>query len=132
EQTVGFLVDRDVINVGQGEDYFRNRAYKALHFQVERNDVHFQSIRLVYLNGYAETINIDRLVRSGEEIPIDLRGERSYLKSIEMVYRARPDFRGLALVRVYGEPTRRDSLRPSSMPGNFAPGGHRYPPEMLT
>lgn len=107
EQTVGFVTDRDVINIGQSEDWYRDRRFRALHFRAERNDVHMVSIRLVYMNGHAETIDVDRLIRSGEEIPIDLRGERSYLRQIEMTYRSRPSFKGQAVVSVYGEPARR-------------------------
>lgn len=116
EQTVGFLVDRDIINVNQSDDWHRNRAFKALHFQVERNDVHFETIRLIYVNGYAETINVDRLVRAGEEVPIDLRGERSFISRIEMSYRSRPNFRGQAVVRVMAEPARRGSAPPPPPP----------------
>jgi hypothetical protein len=107
QQSVGFGVDRDVVNIGQSEDWYRNRSFRALHFVAERNDVHMMSIRLVYLNGYAEEFRINRLIRQGRELPIDLRGERSYLKQIEMVYRSRPNFRGEAVIRVFGEPARR-------------------------
>ena len=106
EQTVSFRVDRDVVNVGQSEEWFRNRSFKALHFVAERNDVHMMAVRLVYLNGHAEDFRIDRMIPQGGQLPIDLRGERSYLKQIEMVYRSRPDFRGQAVVKVYGEPAR--------------------------
>ncbi len=107
QQSVGFRVDRDVINIGQSEDWYRDRSFRALHFVAERNDVHMMSIRVVYLNGFAEEFRVNRLIRQGAELPIDLRGERSYLKQIEMVYRSRPDFRGEALIRVFGEPVRR-------------------------
>lgn len=107
QQTVGFRVDRDVINVGQPEEWFRSRSFRALHFMAERNDIYMISVKLVYLNGYAEDFRIDRLIRQGSELPIDLRGDRSFLKQIEMVYRSRPDFRGEAVIRVFGEPARR-------------------------
>lgn len=116
EQTVGFLVDRDVINVNQSDEWHRNRAFKALHFQVERNDVHFESVRLIYVNGYAESITVDRLVRAGEEVPIDLRGERSFISRIEMAYRSRPNFRDQAVVRVMAEPARRGASPPPLPP----------------
>ena len=107
QQSVGFGVDRDVINIGQSEDWYRDRSFRALHFVAERNDVHMTSIRVVYLNGFAEDFRVDRLIRQGGELPINLRGDRSYLKQIEMVYRSRPNFRGEALVKVFGEPARR-------------------------
>jgi len=107
EQRVGFRVDRDVIRVNQSEEWYRSRRYRTLHFVADGNDVHMISLRLVYLNGYAEEFRVDRLIRDGEEMPVDLRGERSYIRDIEMVYRSRPDFRGQATIRVYGEPARR-------------------------
>jgi len=107
EKTVGFRVDRDVINVGQSEDWFRDRRYRALHFLAGGNDIYMIGIRLVYFNGFGEDFRVDRLIRQGEDLPMDLRGERSYLARIEMTYRSRPDFRGEAMIRVYGEPTRR-------------------------
>ncbi|HXF53004.1 MAG TPA: hypothetical protein VNK52_02665 [Hyphomicrobiaceae bacterium] len=107
QQSVGFLVDRDVIRIGQSEDWFRNRSFSALHFEVLQNDIHLQTIRLVYINGYTETLAVDRLIRAGSDLAVDLRGERSYLRQIEMTYRSRPNFRGQAVVRVYGEPARR-------------------------
>jgi hypothetical protein len=107
EKTVGFRVDRDVINVSQSEDWFRDRRYRALHFLAGGNDIYMIGIRLVYFNGFGEDFRVDRLIRQGEDLPMDLRGERSYLTRIEMTYRSRPDFRGEAVIRVYGEPTRR-------------------------
>lgn len=106
QKTVGFGVDRDIINIGQNEDWYRSRSFRMLHFMAERNAVHMISIRLVYLNGYAEDLRIDQQIPQGGQLPVDLRGERSYLRQIEMVYRARPDFRGQAVVRVFGEPVR--------------------------
>jgi len=111
QKSVGFLVDRDVIDVGKSEDWFRNRAFRTLHFAAERNDLHLVSIRLVYLNGFHEDLKVDRTIRAGRQLPVDLRGEKSYLRRIEMVYRSRPSFRGQAVIKVYGEPVRRP-IRP--------------------
>jgi hypothetical protein len=107
EQTVGFGVDRDVINVGQPEDWFRNRAFRALHLVAERSEIHMVLLRIVYFNGYEEELRIDRFIPVGGDLAVDLRGERSYLRRIEMTYRSRPGFRGQAVVKVYGEPVRR-------------------------
>ena len=102
EKRVGFGIDRDIIRVGYAEDWYRDRRFRALHFLAEGNDVHMMSIRLVYYNGFAEDFRVDRLIRQGEELPLDLRGERSFIRSIEMLYRSRPGFRGEALIRVFG------------------------------
>jgi hypothetical protein len=117
EKSVGFRVDRDVIHIGQGEDWYRDRRFRQLRFVADRNDVHMISIRLVYFNGYAEDFRIDRLIRQGEDLPIDLRGDRSYIRRIEMLYRSRPDFRGEAIIRVFGEPSRRGPPMPPPGPG---------------
>lgn len=107
EQTVGFTVDRDVINVGQPEEWFRERRFRRLHLIAQRNDVYMRSVRISYLNGYVEDVNVDRLVAAGTDTAIELGGERSYIRQIELVYRSRPNYRGQAVMRVYGEPLRR-------------------------
>ena len=106
EQRVGFRADRDVIRINQSEDWYRTRSFRTLYFKAQGNDVHMMSIRLVYMNGFGEDLQVDRLIRQGDELPVDLRGDRSFLRQIEMVYRARPDFRGNAVIQVFGEPTR--------------------------
>jgi hypothetical protein len=123
EQRVGFRTDRDVIRIGQSEDWFRSRAFRTLYFQADDNDVHMISIRLVYLNGFGEDFRVDRLIRQGEQLPIDLRGERSFLRQIEMTYRARPDFRGQATIRVFGEMRGRPGPGPVVGPVGPGPGG---------
>lgn len=107
EKTVGFEVDRDVITVGQSEEWFAKRSYRSLRFAVQRNDVYLIEIRLVYLNGYAENLQVNRPIRAGSQLAVTLPGERSYLRQIEMTYRARPSFRGQAIVKVYGEASSR-------------------------
>jgi hypothetical protein len=122
EKSVGFRVDRDVINIGQGEDWYRDRRFRQLRFVADRNDVHMMSIRLVYFNGFAEDFRVDRLIRQGEDLALDLRGDRSFIRRIEMIYRSRPDFRGEAVIRVFGEPSRRGppGPPPAPMPGPSA------------
>jgi hypothetical protein len=91
EKSVGFGVDRDVIRIGQGEDWYRERRFRTLHFIAERNDVHMMSIRLVYFNGFAEDFRIDQLIRQGDDLPIDLRGERDDLPLAAELPRRGPD-----------------------------------------
>ncbi len=106
EQTVAFTADRDVINVAQTEEGNRRR-YRTLHIVTENNEVYFNKVRIIYGNGYGEDFNIERAVPAGTDIPIDLKGERAFIKQIEMTYRSRPSFRGQAIVKVYGETVRR-------------------------
>jgi len=107
EKSVGFLADRDVIEIGKSEDWFRDRAFTQLHFAAERNDLHLLALKIVYLNGHTEEIRVDKTIRAGRQLAVDLRGSRSYLRRVEMVYRSRPSFRGQAIIKVYGETARR-------------------------
>jgi len=116
EQSVGFRVDRDVVRIGQSEDWYRDRAFRRLHLVAEGNDIHMIGLRLVYFNGYSEDYRVDRLIREGSELGIDLRGERSYVREIEMTYRSRPGFGGRAVMKVYGEPSRRFGGPPGPPP----------------
>jgi hypothetical protein len=117
EQTVGFRVDTDSIVLRHNEEWYRNKAYRALQFQVEGSDVHLISLRLIYLNGQAEDVRVDRLISRGNDLVVDLPGERSYLRQIDMRYRT--DL-GLSLgpggvrvqqavVKVFGDRARRRS-----------------------
>ena len=96
-----------MINVGQPEEWFRDRRFRRLHLIAQRNDVYMQSVRITYLNGYVEDLAIGRLIAAGTDTAIELGGERSYIRQIEMVYRSRPNYRGQATMKVYGEPVRR-------------------------
>jgi len=106
ERLVDFRVDRDIIDIGQSEEWYRNRQFRSLYFRAERNDVFMMGVRIVYLNGWTEDFRVDRLIPQGGEYVLDLRGDRSYLRQIEMTYRSRPDYRGQALIKVFGEPVR--------------------------
>lgn len=114
EQLVG-KVERDVINIGQSEDWFTNRWFRALYFVAERTDVYLMAIRLVYINGYTEDLRIDEFIPRGDRLEVRLGGDRSYLKSIEMIYRARPELRGEAVIKVFADPVRR---RGDASPGS--------------
>jgi hypothetical protein len=117
EKAVGFRVDRDAIVINHPADWYRDRAFRRLHLIAERSDIHLMSVRLVYINGYFEDFPVDRLIREGQDQPIDLRGDRKYIQRIEMVYRSRPSFEGRAIMKVYGVPAR------SGGPGVLPPIG---------
>jgi hypothetical protein len=107
EQSVGFRVDRDVVRISQPEDWYRDRAFRRLHLVAENNDIYLINLRLVYFNGFSEEYRVDRLIRDGEDQAVELRGDRSYVRQIEFLYRSRPGFGGRAIMKVYGEPVRR-------------------------
>jgi len=100
EQSVGFRVDRDVITVPNGE----RQRFSQLRIEAERNDVFLISLALVYQNGFREEFRVGKPLSPGRDaLPVALGGPRSFLRQIELVYRARPGFEGRAVVRVYGE-----------------------------
>ena len=119
EKSVGFRVDRDVIRISHAEDWYRDRSFRRLHLVAEGNDIHLMGIRLVYFNGFGEEYRVDRLLREGDDQVVELRGDRSFLRQIEMTYRSRPGFGGQAVMKVYGEPTRRG---PGDGPPPIGPG----------
>jgi hypothetical protein len=122
EKAVGFRVDRDAIVINHPADWYRDRAFRRLHLIADGNDIHLMSVRLVYMNGYYEDFPVDRLIREGQDQPIDLRGDRKYLQRIEMVYRSRPSFEGRAVMKVYGVPARFAGPGPGVLPP-IGPGG---------
>ena len=106
-QSVGFSVDRDVIDIGQDENWFRNRGFRSLHIVAERNDIYLHTLRIIYFNGFDETLRVERRIAERESAEVELRGSRSFIRRLELTYRSRPGFGGRALVKVYGEPARR-------------------------
>ena len=116
EKAVGFRVDRDAIVINHPSDWYRDRAFRRLHLIAERSDIHLMSVRLVYQNGYSEDFPVDRLLREGQDQPIDLRGDRKYIQRIEMIYRSRPSFEGRAIMKVYGVPARFAGPGPGVLP----------------
>lgn len=113
EQRVGFLVDRDVLRLNRDEAWFRKEGpFSDLRLTAEGNDIHMVNVRVVYMNGFAEDFRIDQLLRQRQSINIDLRGDRSFLRQIEFVYRARLNFKGEARLRVDARVGRRGPSGP--------------------
>jgi hypothetical protein len=106
ERIADFRAERDVIDVSYSEDWFRERSFRGLHFFAERSDVFMIRLRISYLNDYSEEINIERVIPEGSDLAVDLGGERSYIRKIEMFYRVTRDADTRGVIRVYGEPFR--------------------------
>src|SRR5262245_58993662 len=105
ERKVDMAAERDVIKIGRGEDWWKERGFRRLHLVAERSDIRLMALRLVYQNGHQEDVKVDRTIRAGEDQRVELRGERKYLERIEFLYRARPSF-DPAIMKVYGVPAR--------------------------
>lgn len=111
EERVTLGNDRDVIRLNHDESFYRARAFRKLRFIASGGEVRMKTVRLVYLNGYAETIDFSQTLRPGQDVDLDLRGERSFLRQIEMHYSSKLGFAigggGIKLaqptIRVFGE-----------------------------
>jgi hypothetical protein len=97
-QSVGLLGDRDAIRVGRREGRF-----KAIRLNVSGNDVHILDLKVVYANGDPDDIQVRSDIRQGGQTrPLDLRGRERSIDRIEMIYRAKPNFKGRARVCAEG------------------------------
>jgi hypothetical protein len=125
EERVTLGNDRDVIRLNHDEAFYRAKAYRKLRFVVSGGEVRMKTVRLVYLNGYGETIDFSQTLRPGQNVDLDLRGERSFIRQIEMNYRSKLGISigggGIKLnqptIRVFGENVRSGPPpRPSNPP----------------
>lgn len=114
EERVNLGNDRDVIRLNHDESFYRARAFRKLRFVASGGEIRMKTVRLVYLNGYAETIDFSQNLHPGQNVDLDLRGERSFIRQIEMNYRSKIGFSigggGIKLsaptIRVFGENVR--------------------------
>ena len=82
-KSVGFLIDRDVVNVSS-EDFYRALRLRSSGLDIEMHDVNVR-----FANGQRDSYRVNAVIRSGERSrPIDLRGERRRIVAIEFVYRS--------------------------------------------
>lgn len=96
-QTVGFQTERDVIRLGRDAGRFGRIAIRVL-----RNDILLREMTINYSRGETQRLLINaEISANGITTPIDIKDGR--IDSIQLVYQARPGFRGQAVVEVYGE-----------------------------
>lgn len=96
-QYVGFLTDRDTIRIGPEVGKFAKIRLRVLD-----NDIHIKEMKIVYANGESDTLAINAdIPKNSRTNWIDLRGDR-FIKEIQLVYRARPNFNGRARIEVFG------------------------------
>lgn len=82
-KSVGFLIDRDVVNVSS-QDF-----YRALRLRSSGVDIEMLDMNVRFANGQRDSYRVNAVIRSGERSrPIDLRGERRRITGIEFIYRA--------------------------------------------
>jgi hypothetical protein len=92
-QQVSFIgKNRDSIRVGKREGRF-----KAIRLEARNNDVEMLDLKVIYANGAPDDIPVRSNIRAGTKTqPLDLKGRERAIQQIEMDYRSRPSFRGLA------------------------------------
>ena len=103
ENAVSINGTRDVIRLGRDEEWYRTRSFDKLHLVVSEGKIQLETLRILYINGYDETVFVGRDLRAGTDLVVDLPGDRSYLRDIEISYRTRPESAQRAIVKVYGE-----------------------------
>ena len=82
-KSVGFLIDRDVVNVDSSE------FYRALRLRSTGFDIEMLDMNVRFANGQRDSYRINAIIRSGERSrPIDLRGERRRIVAVEFIYRS--------------------------------------------
>ncbi len=82
-KSVGFLIDRDVVNVSSAD------FYRALRLRSTGFDIEMLELNVRFANGQRDSYRVDSIIRSGERSrPIDLRGERRRIAAIEFIYRS--------------------------------------------
>lgn len=97
-QKVGFLVDHDSIKVGRREGRF-----KAIRLDVQGNGIYLMDLKVVYANGAPDDIQVRSEIRDGGHTrPLDLKGRARAIDRINLVYRAKPNFKGSARVCASG------------------------------
>lgn len=90
--------DRDSIQVGRREGRF-----KAIRLSAKGNDVEMLDLKVIYANGEPDDIPVRSNIRAGSQTrALDLKGRERAIQQIDMVYRSRPSFRGLATVCAEG------------------------------
>lgn len=97
-QKVGLFGDRDVIRVGRREGRFR-----AIKLNVSGNSVYIMNLKVVYTGGAPDDLDVRSEIRDGGQTrPLDLRGRERAIDKVELMYRAKPNFKGSAKVCVSG------------------------------
>ena len=98
-QSVSFFgKDKDSIRVGRREGRF-----KAIRLSARNNDVEILDLKVIYTNGMPDDIQVRHNLRAGSTTrPLDLRGRERAIQQIDLVYRSRPSFKGLATVCAEG------------------------------
>lgn len=96
QQTVGASIDRATYRVGREAGLF-----ESIRLAVQRNDVAFHDIRVIYIDGEVDTLAVRRLIKAGDTSPpLALKGEARFIREVELVQESNPEIRERAVVEV--------------------------------
>jgi hypothetical protein len=97
-KSVGLFGGRDVIKVGRREGRF-----KSIKLKVSGNAVHIMDLTVNYTRGGPDSLRVRSEIRQGGETrALDLKGRERSIDNIELIYRAKPNFKGKARVCIEG------------------------------
>jgi hypothetical protein len=87
-----------VVPVGRSEGRFR-----AVKIRVRNAPIYMNDLKVIYANGAPDDLQLRANIRAGgESRAIDLRGRDRAIREVQLVYRSKPTFKGLATVEVWG------------------------------
>ncbi len=96
-QSVGFGVDRDVIRIGAEIGKFDKVRLRVLD-----NDIFLNELKVIYANGESDALAVNAEIKQNKMTNyFNLKGDR-FIKEVQLSYRSRPNFKGLAHVEVLG------------------------------
>jgi hypothetical protein len=82
--SVDMGVDRDTIELG-----YREGTFSALGLSVAGRDIDIIGMRVTYGNGESERLDVQQFLRDGQRSrPIDLSGNRRFIRRIDLTYAA--------------------------------------------
>ena len=74
-----------------------------MKIRVKDAPIYMNDLKVVYANGEPDDLPVRSDIRAGgESRAIDLKGRERAIREVQMVYRSRPTFKGLATVEVWG------------------------------
>jgi hypothetical protein len=93
------LLDHDTIQVGANKG-----AFRKLRFHVQHRPIHLFDIRVTFGNGQVQVYNFNKHLPAGVwSAPLDLIGDKRFIRQIDIIYKKDPSFPGDAFLTIQGE-----------------------------
>ena len=97
-QSVGFGRDSDAIRVGAEIGKF-----DRIRLRVLENDIHLNELKVIYVSGEPDVLAVNADIKENSRTNwLPIKGDR-FIREIQLSYRSRPNFKGMARVEVYGD-----------------------------